>query len=179
LTVLDVRSFRAADCDTDHYLVVAKVMERLAMNKQRSQRFHRNRFNLKMLYDVEGKEQFRVEVSNRFAALEDLDTEVEINSAWETIRKNIKISAKESLSYFEFRKHKPWLDKGCSKLLVARKQAKLQWLQDPSEINGDNLNNVRREASRHFRNKKREYLKDKINGLAMKIKNKNIRDLYR
>jgi hypothetical protein len=52
-------------------------------------------------------------------------------------------------------------------------------LQDPSEINGDNLNNVRREASRHFRNKKREYPKDKINELATSSKNKNIKDLYR
>jgi hypothetical protein len=43
-------------------------------------------FNLKTLTEVEGKEQFRVKVSNRFAALEDLDAEVEINSAWETIR---------------------------------------------------------------------------------------------
>jgi hypothetical protein len=54
----------------------------------------------------------------------------------------------------------------------------LQWLQDLSELNGDNLNNERREASRHFRNKKREYLKDKINELAININNKNIRDLY-
>jgi hypothetical protein len=58
-------------------------------------------------------------------------------------------------------------------------EAKLQWLQDPSERNGDTLNNIRREASRHFRNKKKEYLKDKINGLATNSKNKNIRDLYR
>jgi hypothetical protein len=55
----------------------------------------------------------------------------------------------------------------------------LQWLQDPSEINGDNLNNVRRETSTHFRNKKREYLKGKINELETNSKNKNIRDLYR
>jgi hypothetical protein len=55
------------------------------------------RFNFKALNDVEGKEQFRVEVSNWFAALEDLGAEVEINSAWETIRDNIKISAKDSL----------------------------------------------------------------------------------
>jgi hypothetical protein len=53
----------------------------------------------------------------------------------------------------------------------------LEWLQGPSEINGDNLNNVRCEARRYFRNKKREYLKDKINVLAMNYKNKNIRDL--
>jgi hypothetical protein len=49
------------------------------------------------LNEVRGKEEFRVEVSNRFSALEDLGAEVEIDSAWETIRENIKISAKESL----------------------------------------------------------------------------------
>jgi hypothetical protein len=104
---------------------------------------------------------------------------VEINSAWETIRENIKTSAKESLGYFELKKHKPWFDEGSSKLLDQRKEAKLQWLQDPSETNGDNLDNVRRETSRHFRNKKREYLKDKINELATNSKSQNIRDLYR
>jgi hypothetical protein len=73
--VFDVRSDRAADCDPDHSLVVAKVRERLAVNKQRSQRFNMERFNLKKLNDVEGKEQYCIDVSDRFAA-----AEVEINS---------------------------------------------------------------------------------------------------
>jgi hypothetical protein len=72
-SVFDAQSLRATDCHSDHYLVVAKVRERLTVNKQSSQRFNMERFNLKKLNDVEGKEQFRVEVSNRFAALEDLD----------------------------------------------------------------------------------------------------------
>jgi hypothetical protein len=79
---------------------VTKVRERLAVNKQRSQRFDMERFNLKKLNDVEGKEQFRAEVSNRFAALEDFNAEVDINSVWEIIRENIKISAKERVGYF-------------------------------------------------------------------------------
>jgi hypothetical protein len=54
--------------------------------------------------------------------LEDLDTEVENNSAWEIIREIIKISA-----------NKPWFDQACSNLVGQRKQPKLQWLQDPSE----------------------------------------------
>jgi hypothetical protein len=137
------------------------------------------RFNLKESNEIESMEQYRIEISNRFATLEDLNAEVEINSAWETIRLNIKMSGKESLGYFKLNKHKPWFNEGCSKLLDQRKQAKLQWLHDPSEINGDNLNNVRREASRHFRNKKREYIKAQINELATNSKNKNIRDLYR
>jgi hypothetical protein len=82
-----------------------------------------------------------------------LDAEVGISSAWETIRVNIKISTIESLGSHGMKKHKPWFDEGCSKLLDQTKKAKLQWLQDPSEINGDNTNNVRCEASRYFRNK--------------------------
>jgi hypothetical protein len=52
------------------------------------------------------------------------------------------------------KKHKPWFDKGCTKLLDQMKQAKFQWLQDPSRINGDNLNNIRHDARGHFRNKR-------------------------
>jgi hypothetical protein len=59
--------------------------------------------------------------------LEDLEVEFEINIIWETIRMNIKISAKESSGYYELKKHKPWFDEGCSKLLDQRGQAELQW----------------------------------------------------
>jgi hypothetical protein len=71
-------------------VVVAKVRERLAANKQKSQRFHMERFNIKKLNEVEGKEKYCNEVSNRFATLEDLDAEVKINSTWKTIRETIK-----------------------------------------------------------------------------------------
>jgi hypothetical protein len=57
--VLNVRSFWATDCDSDHYLVVEKVRERLAVNKQKSQRFHMESFNFKKLNEVKGKEQYR------------------------------------------------------------------------------------------------------------------------
>jgi hypothetical protein len=81
LKILDVRSYKTVDCESDHYLVLTKVRERLAVNEQRSHRFHMERFNFEKLNEVEGKEQYRVEVSNRFA-------EVEINSAQETIGEN-------------------------------------------------------------------------------------------
>ena len=65
------------------------------------------------------------------------------------------------------------------RLLDRRKQAKIKWLQDPSESNVDRLNNVRREANRHFRNKKKEYLKAKLEDLETNSKIKNTSDLYR
>jgi hypothetical protein len=64
---------------------VAKVMERAAMSKQTTHRFQVARFNLKKLNEVDGKDQYHVENSYRFAALENLDTDVDINRASETI----------------------------------------------------------------------------------------------
>jgi hypothetical protein len=55
--------------------------------------------------------------------LENSDSEVDVNRAWETIRENIKISAKESLGYYELKKHKPCFDEESSILLDQRKQA--------------------------------------------------------
>jgi hypothetical protein len=57
------------------------------------------RFNFKKLNEVEGKEQHRVEFSYRFKALENVEAEMDVNKAWETIKENIKIFAKESLDY--------------------------------------------------------------------------------
>jgi hypothetical protein len=53
-----------------------------------------------------------------------------------------------------------------------RKQAKLQWLQNSSQINGDNLKSLRRETSNTFRKKERGCLKGKINALETNNKNK-------
>jgi hypothetical protein len=52
-------------------------------------------------------------------------------------------------------------------------------MQDPSQSNVENLNKVRRDASRHLRNKKRAYVKADIEELETNSKVKNVRDLYR
>jgi hypothetical protein len=54
----------------------------------------------------------------------------------------------------------------------------MQWIQVPSQSNVDNMNNVRRDDSRHFRNKKKAYLKAKIEELETNSKINNIRDFY-
>jgi len=79
----------------------------------------------------------------------------------------------------EFKQNKPWFDEECLGFLDQRKMAKIQWIQEPSQRNVDSLNKVRREVSRHFRNKKKAYLRAKIEELEINNKIQNIRDLYR
>jgi hypothetical protein len=49
--------------------------------------------------------------------------------------------------------------------------AKLQWLQNPNQTNGEKLKNAERETSSIFRNMKRKYLKEKINYLETNSRN--------
>jgi hypothetical protein len=100
----------------------------------------------------------------------------DINKAWENIIKNIKTSANMSLVLHELKQHILWFDEKYLGFLGKRKEAKMQWVYDPSQSNVDNLNNVRREARRHLGNKQKKYLKPKIDELENSNTIKNISD---
>jgi lipoate-protein ligase A len=102
---------------------VAKLKERISVSKEARQKFDLERFDLRKLDDVEIKEKYQVEISNRFAALESLDESFDINNTLESIIENIKTSAKDNLEYHGLKHNKPWFDDECSKLIDQRKQA--------------------------------------------------------
>jgi len=58
------RQNKGADCDTDHYLVVAKLRGRISLSKRVRQNFYLERFELRKLDDVEVKEAYQLEISN-------------------------------------------------------------------------------------------------------------------
>ena len=102
-SIPDVRSFIGADYNTDHYLVVAKVKERLTVSKQEAQKFDVERFNLRKLIKLEVRKQYQIEITNRFSALENLIGDKDINGSWVKIKGNLKTSAKKNLGLHELK----------------------------------------------------------------------------
>jgi hypothetical protein len=77
--------------------VVAKVMKSLSARKQAAQKTDVERFNLKILSELEGRKELQFDLSNRLTTFEYLNDSEGINRVWENIQENIKISAKEIL----------------------------------------------------------------------------------
>jgi hypothetical protein len=69
------------------------------------------RFNFRKLSEIWVRKQYQIEISNRFAALENLRDSEDINRTGENINENIKTSAKESLGLYELKQHKTRFNK--------------------------------------------------------------------
>jgi hypothetical protein len=70
---------------------------------------------------LEFRKQNQIEITNRFAALENVNEEEVINRVWENMKENIKTSDTESLGPQELKKHKPCFDEVCLGFLDQRK----------------------------------------------------------
>ena len=91
--------------------MVAKLRERLAVRKQAAQKFEGKKFNLGKLKELEVKEKYQIEITNSFAALENLNVDEDVHRVWENIKKNLKTAAKDSLGLHGWKQHKEWFDK--------------------------------------------------------------------
>ena len=79
----------------------------MAGGKPAAQSLDRQRFILSKLNDLEVRKQYQIDITNRFAALENMNEEEDVIRTWENIKENVKTSAKESLGVHEWKQHKP------------------------------------------------------------------------
>ncbi|KAG8259134.1 hypothetical protein J6590_108848 [Homalodisca vitripennis] len=97
-SILDVYSLRAAECGTDHYLVLVKVRQRIAVVKSKVERAC-ERQAVEILKTKKGAEEFKLKLTNRFKVLEEStqgnELETNLNQRWETLKQAVQETAKE------------------------------------------------------------------------------------
>jgi len=86
-------------------LITIWWLKKLGKDSQDVNKQHRSL--MRKLNELEVRKQYQIEITNRFAALENLGDGEDINRAWENIKENIKTSAKESLGLHEMKQHRP------------------------------------------------------------------------
>jgi hypothetical protein len=94
------------------------------------------RFNLRKLSELEVTKHYQIEITNRFAALENLNVTNDVGRVWENIKEYIKTLDKGISFLYEPKHytHKTWFDEECSRLLGQRKQDKMKLLLYRNQI---------------------------------------------
>ena len=75
-------------------MVVAEDRETVAVGKIAAQKFDEERFNLRKSNELKVRKQYKIEVTNRYAALENLSDSEDMNRVWMNFKECIKTSAK-------------------------------------------------------------------------------------
>lgn len=177
-SLLDVRVCRGADVYSDHHLVIAKVQLKLKRTNQIKEK--RIKYNLGSLQNQESRQQFQLDLRNRFQALENLEDK-DVEQHWIEIKDTFNNVSQSKLG-FKKQEHKPWLSEESLNLIEERKDAKSRILnsanvesKQAATYEYNELNNM---IKRSIRKDKREYTETLAAQAQDAASKNNMREVY-
>lgn len=154
--VLDVRTYRGADCDSDHFLVIASLKHRTAL-VQNGRGEKRVKWNTEQLKKETTRHAFASEVAmNLHNSVPDEDIEKE----WQAIKLGLVDAAKNVLGERKKPRREEWYDDEFALLLQKKNDARLKYLQIGTDAN-HSLYKVARDSCRKTARKKKRNLENK------------------
>ncbi|XP_043063419.1 uncharacterized protein LOC122319764 [Drosophila ficusphila] len=175
-SILDVRSFRGPNIDSDHWLVAAKVRTRLCVSKIVRRGLSRKP-DFEKLHSQQTKDAF----STRLAGLLSQPSPIpeSISDMWAHISHSLQASADEVLGFQGPPVGNPWYDQECREATAAKDAAYQRTLQaGATRALVDAYRIRRREEKRLFRRKKRELERRECESIECSRDRNDARNFY-
>lgn len=156
--ILDVRSLRGADCDSDHFLIRVKYRQRMCLLTS-----HPNKrcikFDIGRLKDKVIADDYRRSIENKMGeqTMEDMD----IEQKWVFIKQTICNTATEVLSTVQKQNRNQWFDKECQEAIKSRNAYRLKMMQKRTRAAEEEYKTARR-ATKNICKKKKKELEESI-----------------
>lgn len=171
--IKDVRSFRGADTNSDHILVRVKLKQEIP-KKRNAEKSKITRYNAGKLLKEDIRKKLEEEIDKK---MENKIQEVTVQKEWDLLEKVIQESLQQ-VGTKRNSKAKEWFTERCKIVLEERKQARLRFLNKPTEENKKKNEAARKKAKQVCRQEKRKYINEELNTIEEKYKNKEIRNFY-
>lgn len=174
-SILDVRTIRGANMDSDHYLVAAKVRTRITSVKKSTSSTCR-KFAIEKLQTTQTATDFANQVSNLL--VENPPSSDDVNLQWKSISHCMRTAAEKVIGYFR-PKRNSWYDQECEMATAAKTAAYKEMLHTvATRAVRERYRELRREEKRVFRRKKREAEKRELDGIEMNCSRNEARKFY-
>ena len=182
-SLLDVRARRGADVASDHHLLVAKVQLKLRRNWT-GEKNQRKKFNTALLRDPAAAEKFKIELKNKFHALQELDEEGEernIDGMWKVVKEAVITTCNVALGP-QKDNHKAWISAESIKKVKERKEKKAALNSSRTRAEKVKAQTEYREANKNVKKSLKTDKRNYIEALALEAeeaaRHGNLKDLY-
>ena len=171
--IQDVRSFRGADANSDHVLVIAKLKQEIPTVTGRTGSA-RPKYNLEKLLSEETRQKIEEEFNTQ---LERQECEEDIQREWDAIEQStqqvLKFIGKKKAN-----KNKDWFTTECKEMLKKRNEARLLLLRKSNQENKSAYETARKKTKQICRQEKRRHMEEKMISIEQNYKNREIRNFY-
>src|ERR1700759_5859130 len=127
--VLDVKSCRGPNVDSDHYLV--KVVVRAKISTQHNQQQAIEKWAVEKLQNEDIKQKYVAKLEEKIIAVMGSEPQ-NVNDAWNQIRQNVESAATEIIGKRTGNERNNWFDDECKELLNDKNSARLMNLDRPT-----------------------------------------------
>ncbi|KRG00484.1 uncharacterized protein Dwil_GK27899, partial [Drosophila willistoni] len=174
--ITDVRTYRGANIDSDHYLVMVKLRPKLSViNNVRYRR--PPRYNLERLKQPDVANAYAQHLEAALPDEGELDR-APLEDCWRTVKAAINDAAESVVGYVERSSRNDWFDEECQEVLEEKNAARAAMLQHGTRQNVERYRLKRKQQTRLFRDKKRRLEEVECQEMELLYRSQETRKFY-
>ena len=157
----NVLKYRGANSDSNHFLVGAKLKEKIALTT-RNKIENRKRWNVDKFDDTDVERHYQQEMQQK---LQRNPPSNDKGEEWMCIKETLITSAQDVIGE-KHERNEEWYDQECRETVEVKRAARLKCIQRSTRANQEDYNRKRIAASRVCRRKKRDLPKNKVDEIV-------------
>lgn len=159
-SILDVKSQRGPNCDSDHYLVSVKMKERIALVENR-QGEKRKKWDIDQLKNEVNRQNYQEKLNANLVNV--AEEEGGIDQRWMGIRDAVLKASEDTVGERKRKRNGEWFDVECAVVIEEKNKDRLLMLQRNTRQNAEVYKESRKKAKKLIRRKKRLFMKQEMN----------------
>jgi hypothetical protein len=180
-SILDVKSCRGANSDSDHFLVKGKYRCKIAYSKHKLNR-NIKKFHIEKLREPNRATKFQQQIKEEFEKLGNeraVEEEINVEEEWKQIKKVVIEATEQTIGYQPKPGRRGWFDYERRGELEEKNIAYKKWIDRPTTSKRLEYERLRKDAHKKCKNKKRMHIDNYIRNIEVNIKVKHIRNAYK